>query len=404
MMLLWLVMALMMVGSLTYLFLSVQKSLYDERHNHEEDHIAESFSRVRKVEIENEEEIGRLTSKEAERLLSDLQLEEQLSFEPVEKPLFYRMLSLQRALSTKYVFLGIFALVVLGSVSMYQYLGYAKDVAFTQELASKTNTPKSTLDFLKYRSQRYDRAEDWYYEANDLMASANYSQAITAFQKTLEKLPENSPDRVAVLVKYAQAIFYNNGNVSSPDMEEIVKQVLALDPKNATALGLKGVVEFDHKEYLNAVLAWQEAARYNENATERQTLLGAIQSARKAGNISYQQVPALVTRQIAVRIVWDKSKVVWHSDDVLLIYAVAPGQKMPVAIRRVYPQDLNRLVTLTNLDNLMSKMSLENVGKVDLVVKLSKITAKDLTKGRVIGIKKAVPSNTKAIYTINVTL
>lgn len=398
MILLWLVMALMIAASLVYFFATLQKSLA-----HEEGDKAASFVVTRTAEIANEQEVGRLTSEEAIALLKDLANESQHA-QAAGDPLTRRHPFLQSLVSTKYVLLGVFALVTLGSVSLYQSLGYSKEVAFSQALATKTNTHKMTLDFLQYRSERYDRAEDWYYLANDLMSSGQYVQAMAAFQNALARLPVGSADQAEVLVRYAQAIFYNNGNLSSPEMETAVDKVLALEPKNATALGLKGVAEFDHKAYLDAVKTWQEAARYNENATERQTLLGAIQSARQAGGISYQQVPALITRQIALRVIWDQNRIQWHSDDVLLVYAVAPGSKMPVAIRRVYPQDLNRPVILTNLDNLMSKQSLEDVGNVDLVVKLSKITAKDLTKGQVIGIKKAVPSNTKAIYAINVTL
>ncbi|MGB5997577.1 MAG: hypothetical protein WBG31_09740 [Marinomonas sp.] len=398
MILLWLVMALMIAASLVYFFVSLQKNLAND-----DGEKADSFAAIRSEEIANEQEVGRLTGQEAEALLKDLESETQHAQSMDEFAPRHRSF-LPNLVSTKYTLLGIFVLVSLGSVTLYQSLGYAKDVAFSQALAAKNTTPKMTLDFLKYRSERYDRAEDWYYLANDFMSSGEYAQAMGAFQAALVKLPEGSADQAEVLVRYAQAIFYNNGNVSSPEMEKVVDKVLVLEPKNATALGLKGVAAFDHKAYLKAVLTWQDAARYNDNALERQTLLGAIQSARQAGGISYQQVPALVTRQIALRVIWDKSKIQWHSDDVLLVYALAPGSNMPVAIRRVYPQDLNRPVILTNLDNLMSKQSLEDVGNVDLVVKLSKITAKDLTKGQVIGIKKAVPSNTKAIYAINVTL
>lgn len=398
MMLLWLVMELMMVGGLAFLFFSVKTMMVNDKSR-----IAQQFIQVRQTEIASEQEVGRLTAGEAETLLKDLQAEAESTALPKLSPRSHRLTVIRVLFSTKYVCLAMFSVIVLGSVILYQSLGYSKDVAFTQSLAMKTNTAKSTLDFLAYRSRRYDRAEDWYYEANELMAASQYTKAVAGFKKALSRLPEGSPDRAEVLGKYAQAVFYKNGNISTPEMDELVKQALSLEPKNATSLGLRGISAFDHKEYLQAVLAWQDAARYNDNATERQTLLGAIQSARQAGNISYQQVPALVTQQISLKILWDK-KVTWHSDDVLLVYAVVSGQKMPIAIRRVYPEDFDRPITLTNLDNLMSKMSLEDVDKVDLIVKLSKSSAKDLTKGKIIGIKKAIYSNTKTIYAINVTL
>ncbi|REG82968.1 tetratricopeptide repeat protein [Marinomonas pollencensis] len=398
MMLLWLVMALMIAASLLFFFVYLQKSL---QQNSDENPL--NFIAARTSEIAQEQEIGRLTGQEAGVLLHDLEEEKTFSSAKAQGDSGHGA-GAKKSPLTRYFLLGVFACVALGSVSLYQSLGYSKEVLFSQALAAKTNTPKMTLDFLKYRSERYDRAEDWYYLANDLMSLEQYPQAMAAFKKALVKLPVGSADQAEVMVRYAQAIFYNNGNVSSPAMIALVDKVLALEPKNATALGLKGVAAFDQQAYLEAVLNWQAAARYNENASERQTLLAAIQNARQAGGISYQQVPALVTQQIALRVVWDKSKIQWQADDVLLVYALASGDRMPIAIRRVYPEELNRPIILTNLDNLMSKQSLADAKNVTLVVKLSKITAKDLTKGQVIGIKKDVPLNTRAIYPINVTL
>lgn len=389
----WLVMALMLVASIVYLYLSVQKSLAQNSSIQRE-----SFNSVRQREIKMEEEIGRLSAEESSRLLSDLRLEAQ-SMHQAPAYLDYQEIRVSRC-----ILLAVSSFVVLGSVALYQHLGYAKEVLFTQHLQTKTATPKMVSDFLQYRSQRYGKAEDWFYEATNFMSTGNYQKALVAFQRTLDKLPPESPDRVEVMVQYAQALFYANNNQSSAKMEQVVNDVLSIDPKQATALGLKGVANFDNKDYKNAVIAWQDAARNNRNIDERNTLLSAIVKARQIGGISYKEIPPVITNAIAIKVDWDAKKVTWQPDDVLLVYARIPGQKMPIAIRKVSPKALGKPIVLTNLDNLMSSTTLQSVDKVDVIVKLSTINSSDLTKGRVIGIRKALPSNSESIYSIKVSL
>jgi cytochrome c-type biogenesis protein CcmH len=105
-----------------------------------------------------------------------------------------------------------------------------------------------------------------------------------------------------------------------------------------------------------------------------------------------------------MKVEWDKRNLHWLKDDILLVYALAKGQKMPVAIQRVFPEDLEQPILLTNLDAVMPTVTLAQIDKVDIVVKLSNINDNDLTKGRIIGIKRGLLTNTKEIFVINVAL
>ncbi|MBJ7555261.1 tetratricopeptide repeat protein [Marinomonas spartinae] len=389
----WLVMAFMLVVSIAYLFTSVQKE-----QTRRSEVSANTFDNVRRHEIQVEEEVGRLSHEESTQLLEDLASETRRAQEQ------HRSFNIMEPRFSRFVLTAVASFVILGSVCLYQYLGYAKEVVFTEQLQAKTVTPKQVEAFLSYRSHRYNRPADWYYEANNYMKQGEYAKAEASYLKTLALLPEESPDRVNVLVAYAQSIFYANGNKSSPKMEKVVLEALALDPNQATALGLQGVAYFSSKDYKKAVIAWQNAARHNHNITERNTLLSAIMKAREEGNISYQDVPPVITNAIAMKVEWDPSKVTWHADDILLVYACIPGQKIPIAIRKISPQALNSPIVLTNLDNLMSTQTLASTKKVDVFVKLSSIHSSDLTKGRVIGIRRALPSNSESIYSIKVSL
>jgi cytochrome c-type biogenesis protein CcmH len=397
MMIAYLVMATMIVMSIVYLFCSITRRL-GKYSNNKDDQNMQAFSIVRRKEIAEEEEAGRLTPSESSQLLIDVDYEAN-SIDGRQKRFFHNDI-----LFARWVMLCVVVVAVLGSVSLYQQIGYSKEVAFTQDLQTQQLTPQKVNDFLKYRSVRYDRVEDWYYLATDYVGAEKYQEAVAAFEKALEKLPRNAENRMNLLVEYAQAIFYANGGQSSDKMLKIVDAILQVAPTQATALDLKGVANFAQQNYLGAVLAWQEAIRYSVHSTERLALLSAISKARELGRIDYQQVAPIITDQLAVKIEWDASKLTWQRDDILLVYAVVKGQKMPIAIQRVFPEDLGQPILLTNLDSLMPTVTLAEVNRVDLVVKLANINDNDLTKGRIIGTKHGLLTNRKEIFVINVAL
>ncbi|UTW01636.1 hypothetical protein KDW99_15400 [Marinomonas rhizomae] len=384
----------MIVLSLVYLFGSMIRP-FDRGLNGKG---AQTFALVRRKEIVQEEEAGRLTPSESSQLLRDLDAEMQ-SVDGGQKRFFKN-----DTFFARWVMLSVVVVAVLGSVSLYQQIGYSKEVVFTQDLQTQQLTPQKVSDFLKYRSERYGRVEDWYYLATDYVSAEKYQEAVFAFETALGKLPKNAENRVNLLVEYAQAVFYANGGQSSTKMLKVVDAILQVAPTQATALDLKGVANFSQQNYLGAVLAWQEAIRYSRHSTERLALLSAISKARELGRIDYQQVAPIITDQLAVKIEWDASKLTWHNDDVLLVYAVVKGQKMPVAIQRVFPEDLAQPILLTNLDSLMPTETLAEVDKVDLVVKLANINDNDLTKGRIIGTKHGLLTNHKEIFVIKVAL
>jgi len=397
MMVAYLVMVTLIILSLVSLFgFMVQR--FGESSLREGGQNTESFALVRQTEIAQEEEAGRLTSSESRQLLLDVDVETS-SIDRRKRKAFNNDVVFAR-----WVMLGVTVVAVLGSVSLYQQIGFAKEVAFTQDLQTQSLTPQKVSDFLHYRSERYGRVEDWYYLAADFVNAEKYQEAVDAFEKALEKLPRNAENRVNLLVEYAQAIFYANGGKSSDKMLKVVEAILKVAPTQATALDLKGVAEFAQQNYLGALLAWQEAIRYSVRSPERLALLSAIGRARQLGRIDYQQVLPIITDQIAVKVEWDNSKHAFQQDDVLLVYAVVKGQKMPIAIQRVFPEDLGQPILLTNLDALMPTLTLADVNKVDLIVKLANVNDNDLTKGRIIGTKRDLLTNHKEIFVINVAL
>ncbi|MCB5162001.1 c-type cytochrome biogenesis protein CcmI [Marinomonas algarum] len=393
MMIMYLAMIALLMLSVVWLYWSLAAR---SAKNTDEDRF--TFVSVRQREIAEEKQVGRLSAEEAAQLLKDTK-EESLAVASHQS----RRLMTDTRLARQVVLLAI-VVTILGSVTLYQFMGYSRDVAFTEDLQKQRLTPDKITHFLQYRSERYGRTEDWYYLASDYMNTGRYSEAVVTFEKALEVMPDNTEGQANLMAEYAQAVFYANDNQSSDKMRDIVEAALALEPTQVTALDLKGVAEFARQNYLGAVLAWQEAIRYSVRSGERLALLSAIGKARQRGFIDYQQVAPIITDQLAVKIEWDTGKVTWQADDVLLVYASVKDQAMPVAIQRVTPEELGQLILLTNLDSLMPTATLAEIDKVDVTVKLASLHDNDLTKGRIIGRKQGLSVNQQEIFSINVAL
>ncbi|MFT2110289.1 tetratricopeptide repeat protein [Marinomonas sp. 2405UD68-3] len=354
-----------------------------------------SFSMIRRKEIEDEVAFGRINELEARQLINDLKLEETNKIG--EDRYFPNNRTTQLALT---LFLVV---TVLGSVTLYENLGFPKEVTFANEVSTQSVTSEKLSKFLLFRANKYDKAEDWYFVAQDYLSQQNYNEALPAFQRALDKMPDDIDNKVRVSVEYAQAIFYSNGQKVNDKMNKLVDDVLLLDPNQAMALGLKGIAEFDNENYRDAVVVWQKAITVGKNMRERSALLEGISKAREVGNISESDVPSLVQKRLTIKI--DTSNI--QSIDpqsIFLVYAKLPSQPMPIAIKRLTPNEIVDVIELTNLDNLMPGTTLADADKVDVIVKLSKLTDTDLTQGKVVGSKEGVLVDKADLLIIPVTL
>lgn len=387
----WTLMGALTVASVFYV---MHYLLRKEDYLHEDTQA--QFLTVRSQEVKEEQSIGRLTADEAAQLLEDVGNEARYA-EQHATVSFAKDARLARI-----VLSAMIAAVMVGSVALYQKLGFAPEVSFTQKMIDQSATEQEVADFLAYRVQRYDRAEDWYYLANDQVMTQQFDQAIDSFREVLARVEQGSEDAVNVQVELAQTLFYANNNTVSQPMIEAVSAALKQHPQNSKALGLQGIIEYDSGRYKDAILVWQNAILNGSDRNERMDLLAGIAAARKQGGITEQMVPPIVTHTLHLQLDLDARKL--SSADVFLVYAQRPGQAMPVAIQRVPVTQIQAPIVLTNLDSLMPGETLADVTTVDIVVKRSSSSASDLTLGEVVGHLRSIPSNSDKIFKVNVGL
>ncbi len=290
-MLIWLVIsAILVISFCLSCFLFKTHSIYSQKRKKLPD-----FSAIRQQEINEELDAGRISAEEAKQLKQDLMAEVSLTSKQTKS---------QGKVSSganyfSYQILATFiAISCLGALALYQHLGFNNEVAFTEEIKQGEVTQKSMTDFLSYRAHKYSRAQDWYWFGKDKIELEDYQAAKDAFEKALSIPSENGEDVLMILVEYAQSIFFANGQQIDNQLEEVITKILSINPLQPTALGLQGIIEFDRKNYQQAILAWQKAIHSGAAFTERASLLEGIRQAREIGNISTEQVPSLISHKI----------------------------------------------------------------------------------------------------------
>jgi cytochrome c-type biogenesis protein CcmH len=389
-------MGAILILSLTYVAYYVKRSMVESP---EPD--LTNFSNVRAIEIDEEYQSGRISQFEATQLKADLDTEVKL-VEDGEGQTFAKKAFTSEQLPSQ-VFALILVFSTLGSVALYQFLGFSREVVFADQMKQGTITQEGMSDFLVFRAQKNKRAQDWFFVGQDKISQKDYIGAQYAFEQALINPPEDPQDVVIILTEYAQSVFFANQRKVIPKLVNIIDQILTIDANNSTALGLQGIVEFDRGAYKEAVIVWQRAIQFGASISEREGLLQGIEQAREIGAIGNDQVPSLVSHKIKLRFsILNPEKLA--ADAVFLVYAKMPMRPMPIAIKRLDKQAMLSEVELTNIDNLMPGMTLAQAEKVDLVVKLANSNDQDLTKGLEIAKLTDVLVNQNKVFHISIEL
>lgn len=380
-MLIWLIIGAILVISLGYLVFYLQSVSVA----HVDD--LPDFSSIRQQEISEELEAGRLSNEEAKQLQQDLKNEVALTQDHTRKfwigeryTLSYQLLLILMAVS------------VLGSLALYQYLGFNRDFAFSQKIEAGRVTQEDVTSFLSYRTQKYGRLQDWYWLGKGKLEQGDFTGARDAFAAALSIPIDNQEEALTLWVEYAQSIFFANGQRVNEELIDVVNQVLIMEPDQPTVLGLQGIIEFERQNYEQAILAWQRSIRSGASIAERASLLEGIHRAREAGGISIGQVPSIISDKVTLKLTVEGIEKL-PADAIFLVYARVTEQPMPVAIKRVLPSQVNNLIELTNLDNLMPGKSLSETPVVDVVVKLARQSDQDLTQGREVSVARSIVVN-----------
>lgn len=171
---------------------------------------------------------------------------------------------------------------VAGSLYWYQREGASGDLALAQVIAA---TPIHDAASFEARIARLraeaeaqpDNAKVWmalfplYRDAGRLDEAMQSLEALIALEG---RVP-------ALIAQLAQLKFFAAQRTLTDEVQALVDEVLAADPRQPTVLGLLGIEAFDHARYPEAIDYWRKAIAGFENPDAAKALREGIKAARQ---------------------------------------------------------------------------------------------------------------------------
>ncbi len=261
------------------------------------------------------------------------------------------------------------------------------------------------LDLLVQRlaekmEQNPDNLEGWLMLGRTYLAVSQPEKALKALEQAYGLAPENAD----VIIAYAQAAASNADGKLAGRPAELIGTALEIDPTNATARWLNGLLAYQQGDFAAAVARWQAVlAELEPSGDEAAELREFISDARQRGGleplepetdtvaaIEESAAPpagvepsatqttattgAVTGPSIEVNVALDES--LWSKADVkstLFVYAKAvTGPPMPLAVKRLSVGALPVTVTLDDSMAMMPTMRLSNFPEVTVGARISK--------------------------------
>ena len=231
-------------------------------------------------------------------------------------------------------------------------------------------------------------AEGWFLLGRTYMRLEDYPQAVYAF----EKLAELIPDQAVAMLALADALTMRDGRPIGERAVGLLQRALELDPESATALWLLGSAAMDRGDNAAAIDYWQRA--YPLLAEEPAMQFELSRMISEAGGVPPAQAaaaaapvtsaPAIETRAgtepapagegivVEVALAPPLLEQLAPTDTVFVLARAVDGPPMPLAVARHSAEDLPLQVTLTDAMAMMPGMQLSAFEQVRVSARVSK--------------------------------
>lgn len=286
----------------------------------------------------------------------------------------------------------IFALVVflpVAAIGLYIVLGNPAAIGYTapaqQAAAPDVNGMLEALT-LKLK-QEPDNPQGWEILARTYKVLGRTAEAEQAFSGAASYIEGNAQ----LLAIYADLVASNaNGDLTGKPSELIAK-ALVLDANNPLALWLAGSAAFQAQDFASAVQKWQQLLLQLPKGSEE---AGALQASIKEASFRsgargtaepvvapHADVAAAPNSSAAIADATSVSGVVEldaalrskiSTNDVVMVIARAPGERMPRAVLRTSASDLPLKFTLDDSLSMSPQARMSSTAEVTVEARISK--------------------------------
>lgn len=234
---------------------------------------------------------------------------------------------------------------------------------------SQQNQALAQINQLKnYIKNNPQNGEAWYNLGQSYVAIGGFTEAISAFKQVVAIEGEYADLYGAI----AQALYYQNQQKITAEVQEYIDRALALDVNDASTNILLGMHNFIAENFQGAISYWQIVINANNPGVNINALKEAVTEARyrlnenttdglkqpdSNNNISGPQLKINVSLSDGVI-----AQLADQDDRVVFVYAVPTnGQRMPLAAVKLKASDLPDVIVLNNSQAMSPANTLSSV-------------------------------------------
>lgn len=275
-----------------------------------------------------------------------------------------------------------------GSLLWYQHEGAEGDLALYAAEQSVRHDPDGSLAMLIERletqaERQPDNPKVWY----ELFPLYRDSGRLDKAAASLERLIDLEGRRPGLLAQLAQVKFFAAERTLTDDVQALVDEALAKDPRQPVVLGMLGIEAFDHARYREAIDYWRRAiAGYGDSASV-QALREGIAAAQQRLGVPVARADTApgatpdassgtgaggASLSVRVSLAPELRERVASGDSVFIVARDVAGKLPPLAVARATVADLPLAVTLDDGDAMTPQATLSRVDRVRLVARVSK--------------------------------
>lgn len=206
-----------------------------------------------------------------------------------------------------------------------------------------------------------DDAVAWMLLGRIRMSQGVLEQAVAAFEQALQLTPE----RVPLLLSYAQALILLGDDNSLARAGRAVARVLSRDAENADGLSLMALIAYEKGDLTEAASAWQILLRQVSPDDPRYAVIQ-----QRLDELNIDILPQ--GRQISVTLYVDPALQQANPDASLFLFAkAAEGTALPLAVQRIPLPSGEQQLVLTEQMAMQPGWSLADADKVQVVARMS---------------------------------
>lgn len=352
---------------------------------------------TRLEEIDRDIENGTLPRESSESLRKEIEnellqaVDEQNSIsQPVAQPV------------SRSLVVSLCLLVPILSVALYLNLGEPRLIVQSTPAEAPPDTALPPIDEMITQlesrlSRQPDDAQGWLMLTRTYLVLGEGDKALQA----AEKLYSLTGDEPETLLIYIQSLVLSNGGQFNSRAEQLIEQLLTIDPDNKAGKWLAGLAAEQRGDYQLALTTWEQLlptmTDEPEAAQNIEGLIARVREKMKTGQdqITVDETGEQTPTAISVRVAVTPSLVpLISAQDTLFIYARASeGPAMPLAIVRKKAGDLPVVVTLDDSMAMSPAMKLSSFTTVDILARVSKSGAAAPQSGDLVGEVKQLAVN-----------